>query len=153
MKKLKFRLERIRKYKEQIEDDRKRYLAVTQNKLNEEKTRLSAIIETRDRYMAVFGVRSTGKINMRELILSKRHLDKLSADIVMQTKAVKLAEQEVNKAQKALIEAVKERKKYEKLKEKQLENHRKENLLSENKELDEYGSRPKRNALSHNYQI
>jgi hypothetical protein len=37
MKQLKFRLERIRKYKEQIEDDRKRDLAVTRIKLNEEK--------------------------------------------------------------------------------------------------------------------
>ncbi len=153
MKKFKFRLERIRKYKEQVEDDRKRHLAISQNKLNEEKTKLSLIIATRNRYLSVFGVRSTGKVNMRDLILSKRHLDKLAADIVVQTKATKIAEQEVNKAQKALIEAVKEKKKYEKIKEKQLDSYHKENLLSENKELDEFGSRRKENRLSHSYQI
>ena len=153
MKKFKFRLERIRKYKEQLEDDRKRRLAISQNKLNEEKSRLSLIVATRNRYLSIFGVRSTGLINMRDLILSKRHLDKLAADIVVQTKATKIAEHEVNKAQKALIEAVKEKKKYEKLKEKQLDSHHKESMLSENKELDEFGSRRKENKLSHSYQI
>jgi flagellar protein FliJ len=153
MKKFKFRLERIRKFKEQVEEERKRQLAISQNKLNDEKARLSLIVATRNRYLAIFGVRSTGKINMRDLILSKRHLDKLSADIVIQTKVTKIAEHEVGHAQKALLEAVKEKKKYEKLKEKQFNTHRKESLLIENKELDEFGSRRKENRLSPSYQI
>jgi len=148
MKKFKFRLERIRKYKEQVEEERKRQLAVTQNKLNDEKNKLSLIVATRNRYLAIFGVRTTGRINMRDLILSKRYLDKLSADIVVQTKIAKAAEQEVSKAQKALLEAVKEKKKYDKLKEKQLDGYRKENLLAENKEMDEFGARPKENRFS-----
>jgi flagellar protein FliJ len=153
MKKFKYRLERIRKFKEQVEDERKRSLAISQNKLMVEKEKLSLIVATRNRYLALFGIKSTGKINMRDLIVSKRHLDKLSADIVIQTKAAKTAEIEVTAAQKALIEAVKEKKKYDKLKERQLENYRKENLLLENKELDEFGSRGKENRLNHSYQI
>jgi flagellar FliJ protein len=153
MKKFKFRLERIRKFKEQLEDERKRGLAISQNKLMSEKEKLSLVVATRNKYLAIFGIRSTGNINMRDLIVGKRHLDKLAADIVVQTKATKFAEHEVATAQKALLEAVKEKKKYEKLKERQLENYRKDNLQSENKELDEFGSRGKENRLNHSYQI
>lgn len=153
MKKFKFRLERIRRFKEQKEDERKRSLAVSQNKLIAQKGKLSLIVATKNRYLAIFGVRTTGKINMRDLIVSKRHLDKLAADIVIQTKITKSVEQEVAVAQKALLEAVKEKKKYEKLKERQLEYHRKDNLLLEHKELDEFGSRGKENRLNHGYHI
>jgi flagellar protein FliJ len=153
MKKFKFRLERIRKFKEQVEEERKRGLAVSQNKLMAEKEKLSLIVATRSRYLAIYGVRSAGKINMRDLIVGKRYLDKLAADIVMQTKAAKVAEQEVVVAQKALLEAVKEKKKYDKLKERQLDINKKENLLAENKELDEFGARNKDNKLSYDHQI
>jgi flagellar protein FliJ len=153
MKKFKFRLERIRRFKEQLEDERKRGLAVCQNKLNAEKEKLSHIIETRNRYLGTFGIRTTGKVNMRDLIVAKRHLDKLAADIVIQTKAAKSAEHEVSVAQKALLEAVKEKKKYEKLKERQLELNKKDNLLLERKELDEFGSRGKAIRLSASYEI
>jgi len=151
MKKFRFRLERIKKYKEQIEEERKRGLALRQNRLSAEKYKLTVIVSIRNRYMNLFGVRKAGKVNLRELIISKRYLDKLAADIVVQTKVTKMAEQEVTVAQKALLEAARDKKKYEKLKEKQLEKFNRENLISENKELDEFGARRDSNRLSQDY--
>ena len=141
MNKFKFRLQRILRYKEQLEDEKKRKLADLQNRLVQEKNRLTGIITTRNKYLTSFGVRKTGRINLSNLIISKRYIDKLSGDIVVQTKIVRAAEGEVGVAQKALLEAAREKKKYAKLKEKQLDKHNREYLLKENKELDEFGSR------------
>jgi flagellar protein FliJ len=153
MKKFNFRLERLRKYKEQIEEERKRSLAIVQNRLVNEKNKLTVIMSTRNRYLSSFGVRKAGKVNLQNIIISKRYLDKLAADIVVQTKITKSAEHEVATAQKALLDAAREKKKYEKLKERQLERFRKDNLSSENKELDEFGARSSANRLSHNYHV
>jgi flagellar protein FliJ len=148
MSKFKFRLERILKYKEQIEEEKKRNLAVVQNRLFQEKNKLSTFMATRNKYMSLFGVRKTGRVNLRDLIISKRYIDKLSGDIVVQTKIVKSAEGEVSAAQKILLEAAREKKKYEKLRIKQLDKHTKEDILKENKELDEFGSRISERNLS-----
>jgi flagellar FliJ protein len=148
MKKFKFRLERILKYKEQIEDERKRKLAVVQSQLLKEKTKLSTIVLTRNKYMASFGLKKPGRVNLRDLIISKRYIDKLSGDIVIQTKMVRAAEGEVGAAQKALLEAAREKKKYEKLRAKQFDIHTKDDQLKENKELDEFGSRVSERNLS-----
>ena len=140
MKKLKFRLERVRKFKEQIEEERKRSLVICQNRLLAEKNKLVAVVSTRNRYVAGFGVRKTGRVNLTDLVNSKRFIDKLAADIVVQTKIMKTAENNMTAAQKALLGATREKKKYEKLKERQQQKHNKENAVFAIKQLDEFGS-------------
>lgn len=140
-RKFKFRLERIRRFKEQDEEDKKRKLAIEQSRLSLEKKTLNDFLTLRSRYLAKFGVKKTGRVNLTELILSKRYLDKLSADIVLQTKRVDGAEKSVALARKALLEASREKKKYDKLKEKQLDKYRQETNRSLVKELDEFGSK------------
>jgi flagellar FliJ protein len=152
MKKFNFRLERILRYKEQIEDEKKRKLALVQNQLIQEKNRLAVIVTTRSKYMSSFGIKKAGRVNLRNLIISKRYIDKLSGDVVVQTKIVKAAENDFNAAQKALLEAAREKKKYEKLREKQLGKHTLENNLKENKELDEFGARIAEKALIGSFQ-
>jgi len=140
-KKFKFRLDRIRRFKEQEEEDKKRKLAIEQTRLALEKKTLSDFLDLRNRCLANFGVRKTGRVNLTELILSKRYIDKLSSDIVLQTKRVDGAERVVALAQKALLEASREKKKYEKLKEKQFVKHKADTARILIKELDQFGSR------------
>ncbi len=140
-KKFKFRLDRIRRFKEQEEEDKKRKLAIEQTRLQLEKKTLSEFLDLRNHCLAKFGVRKTGRVNLTELILSKRYIDKLSSDIVLQTRRVDSAERLVALAQKALLEASREKKKYEKLKEKQSAKHKAETARILIKELDQFGSR------------
>ncbi len=141
MRKFNFRLEKILRYKEQLEEDKKMRLASTQAELAKEQQKLIAIIETRNRYFTKYGVKKKGKVNVSQLIISKRYLDKLARDIQVQNKSVNEAEKHVSEAQQKLIEAAKERKKYEKLKTKYKDNYNKEMMRQEAIELDEFGSR------------
>jgi flagellar protein FliJ len=141
MKKFNFRLEKILRYKEQLEEDKKMKLAAKQADLLIEQKKLLILIETRDRYFQKYGVRKKGKVNITQLILSKRYLDKLGRDISLQNDIVGKAEVSVSEAQQELIEAAKERKKYEKLKTRYKTNYNKEMVRLEGIELDEFGSR------------
>lgn len=141
MKKFNFRLEKIRRYKEQLEKDKKIRLAAEQAKLIKEQNKLVAIIETRNRYFSKYGIREKGKINVNLLILAKRYLDKLAGDVHEQNNLVNSAGKSVSKAQQELIDASKEKKKYEKLKAKYMANYNKEIIRLEGIELDEFGAR------------
>lgn len=107
----------------------------------DEKNKLSDIILTRSNYFVMYGIRKPGKVNISSLLIAKRYVDKLSQDIVVQTETVAAAEKNVSKAQQELLNATRDKKKYEKLKEKHLKNYNKEMLRLETRELDEFGSR------------
>ncbi len=141
MKKFNFRLEKIRRYKEQLEEDKKMKLGTEQAKLIKEQQKMIAIIENRNRYFSKYGVKKKGKINVYQLMLAKRYLDKLAKDIQDQNQQVVTAEKSVSQAQQELIDAARERKKYEKLKARYKTNYDKEVLRQEGIELDEFGSR------------
>ena len=148
MKRFNFRLEKIKRYKEQLEQEKRMNLATKRRILALEKEKLSEIVLTQRRYFAEYGARRTGRLNLGQLIIAKRYLDKLSRDIAEQSKNVKHAEAEVAKAQNEFIVASKEKKKYEKLKEKHKAAYDYESLLAENRELDEFGARAKASALA-----
>lgn len=141
MKKFDFRLEKIRRYKEQLEQDKKMKLAAEQNRWLAEKNILEQIEERRNRYFLNYGTRKPGKLNIVQLMIAKRYLDKLAKDIAIQTKKVAAARKDMDKAQHELVEASKEKKKYEKLREKHLLLYKKDFAREEHKELDEFGSR------------
>jgi len=144
MKKFNFRLEKIKKYKAQLEQSQKMKLAKRQSLRLIEKNMLSAIISTRNKYFAEYGVRVPGRVNINILIISKMYIDKLGRDIVNQTEKVIASEKDVADAQKELLQATREKKKYDKLKEKHLKVYNKEMIRSETKELDEFGARSSR---------
>ena len=141
MKKFNFRLEKIRRYKEQLEEDKKMKLAAERARLYAEREKLTAIIEVHNRYFEQYGQERKGKLNIQLLVLTKRYLDKLSRDIRDQEKTIAEVENDVQVAQQELIEATKEKKKYEKLKEKYKANYYKEMIKEESQELDEFGMR------------
>lgn len=141
MKKFSFRLEKIRKFREQLEQDKKRKLATEQIRCQEEKHKLASLTSTHKKYFSSYGVRKPGRVNILQLILSRRYIDKLSGDIKNQAKIVSLAQKDVANAQKVLLEATREKKKYEKLKKRKLQSYQEESNRLENKELDEFSSR------------
>ena len=141
MKKFNFRLEKIKKYKEQLEQSQKMKLAKKQASCLIEKNILSSIISIKNKCFSKYGVRIPGRVNINNLIISKMYIDKLSGDIVNQTEKVTAFEKDVADAQKGLLQATREKKKYDKLREKHLKAYNKEMIRSETKELDEFGAR------------
>ncbi|MCP4583192.1 MAG: flagellar export protein FliJ [candidate division Zixibacteria bacterium] len=141
MKKFKFRLEKIKRYKEQLEQGKKMKLAAEQTRLQIGKNELSEAITMKDRYFSMYGVRKPGILNITTLIIAKRYLDKLAHDILNHRNKVAGIEKNVHKAQQDLLEAAKERKKYEKIKNRHLAAYKEEMTREENRELDEFGAR------------
>jgi len=144
MRKFNFRLEKIRRYKEQLERDKKLKLAAEQARLQLENSRLEQIILVSKGYFARYGTRRPGKINIHELIIFKRFMDKLAGDIKNQRQKIAAMEKQVALAQKELLEATRDKKKYDKLKEHRLEDYSQAVLRLENNELDEFGARSAR---------
>jgi len=140
MKKFNFRLEKIKRFKDQLEQNKRMKLAAKQAHLYIEKNKLTTAVENRKKYFSLYGIRKPGKVNIYQLIIAKRYVDKLASDVREQTRQVALVEKDVDKAKKELLEASKEKKKYEKLKSKHqaayLENVNRE----ENRELDEFAA-------------
>ena len=122
--------------------------AAAQSRWLREKNTLEMIVEKRNSYFSRYGVRKPGKLNIVQLLISKRFLDKLARDISNHTKRVADSRNDMNSAQKELVEASRERKKYEKLKEKYRVVYNKESELEANKELDEFGGRTLRHQLT-----
>jgi len=140
MKKFNFRLEKIKRYKDQLEQNKRMKLAAEQAHLYIEKNKLTKAIETRNRYFSLYGVRKPGKVNINQLIIAKRYVDKLTREVIEQTRQVALVENDVDKAKKELLEASKEKKKYEKLKSKHLAAYLEDANREENRELDEFAA-------------
>ena len=147
MRKFKFRLEKIRKYKEQLEQNKKLQLASRKAVHQAEQAKLHHVVSIKNYYYRAYGARRTGKLDILTMVIARRYLDKLNRDIMMQKEIVAAAEKKVIMAQKELLEATRDKKKYEKLKERHLKAYSEELLRSETRELDEFGAREKHVTL------
>jgi flagellar FliJ protein len=142
-----FRLEKVLRYKIQIEDRKKQILLERNNELNVERTRLDRLSAQCSLYQNRYSSLFKGRLNILGLLFSRRHLDKLDRDIVIQKNRVEKSEKKVEKAKADLQNAMRDRKKYEKLKERRKLEHEYEAGRSEQKELDEFGLRLKDKVL------
>ena len=95
----------------------------------------------RTAYFSRYGIRRPGRVNIHQLIIFKRFLDKLASDIKNQRQIIAGLEKQVDLAQKQLLEATRDKKKYDKLKEHRFEDHTLAVMRLENNELDEFGAR------------
>ena len=141
MKRFRFRLEKILRYKNQIENRKKQILSERNNELNNETISLNRLFERNNSYQAKYESLFKGRLNILRLMLSRRHLDKLYQDIGKQREVVKKSEKKVNEAKLQLQAAMRDRKKYERLKEKRRLEYDYEAGREERKELDEIASR------------
>ena len=143
MKRFNFRLEKILRYKNQVEERKKQILSERNNELNMEMASLSALKVRNASYRIKYSSLFRGKMNILRLRLSRDYLDKLNRDIIKQTGRVRESEQRVDKAKRQLQKAMRDRKKYEKLKERRKSEYDYEYNRQEQKDLDEIGSRQK----------
>jgi flagellar protein FliJ len=144
MKKFSFRLERILQYKLQIEDQKRRELTARLDELEAQKTILLQLTIKKDECQRQYSSLFKGAIDVDKLKNTRRFLDKLQHDQINQTKKIVECEKKVEKAKANLLEAMRDRKKYDNLKERKLQAYGKEINRQEQKALDEFGGQATR---------
>jgi flagellar protein FliJ len=140
MKKFNFRLERILQYKAQVEEQRKRELSDRSEELRKENQALLDLTREKEEYLSRYSACFQGRVDVNGLKVTRRFLDKLHRDLVLQARRVVESEKKMERAKAALLESMRDRKKYDKLKERMLKAHTKKSNLEEQKALDEFGA-------------
>ncbi len=137
MKKYKYRLEPMLKLKEHKEKEKQREHAEAVKKVQEQKETLVRIDEKRGETLKHQRQSLVGSMSLAELLVCSRYLMKLKKDTLTGRELLRGLEKEADKRREKLVEASKERKIYEKLKEKQIAKFTKEVERLENKAVDE----------------
>jgi flagellar FliJ protein len=125
------------KLKEHKEKERQREHAETVQKVQEQKDKLVRIDQERGETLKHQRHSLVGSMSLAELLVCSRYLMKLKKDTLTGRELLRGLEKEADKRREKLVEASKERKIYEKLKEKQIAKFTKEVERLENKAVDE----------------
>ncbi len=125
----KFKLQRVLDYKETLEGLKKSEYGTAIQKLNEEKEILSNYISKKSEIIKQFNT-IDDKINIGSFRTYNNYISEITNRIKKQEENVMYAEREAIKIQEELLEAMKEKKSFEKLKEKDY----KEFILEEKRE-------------------
>ncbi len=137
MKGFKFRLESLLNIKEKFEQQAKITYGEEVAKLDTEKKKLEDLyvskMENTQRQRESF----TGTIDIFSFNQYRNYATKIDEMILSQIKAVEMQTVKTEEAKQKLAEIVKERKAFEKLKEKEIEQYKKEVQLAEDKQVDE----------------
>jgi len=123
MKIFKFRLERILRFKEQVEQQKRIALSDRNEALKKEKKRLVDLALHKGKYMEVYGSLFHGRVNVRGLKTTLAYIDKINGDMFSQARRVVNAETRADEAKIEVRDSMRDRKKYEKLKERKRKEH------------------------------
>lgn len=137
MAKFRFSMESILKIKYSLEEQKKQEFGMAMKKLEAEKILLNSLNKRREDSVATFKVNVSSAINPKESAEFSNYIEALKFKIEEQAIKVKRANAEVEKKREELVEATKEKKKFEKLKENQHENYIIEEKRSEQRVTDE----------------
>src|SRR6056297_1476237 len=136
MNKYKFEFEELLNIKSQKEDNIKNNLSKENKILQEKKDTLNRIIELKKEEQDKFN--NKGKtIKISDIEIFYDYIDKLEEKITFQKNNNKIQEKKVDNIRKHLLEISKEKQILEKIKEEDLEYHKKEILYEEQKTNDE----------------
>jgi flagellar FliJ protein len=141
MKKFKFRLQRVLETKESEERQKKRELGEKQNLLAQEEAVLTQLLAQIDDHEQKQRHSIEVSSNAGDLLRQHRWQLELNKQKKQQLHNINKCEKEVEKARLALVEATREKRVLEKLKEKQLEEYKKYLTAEEQKVLDDVGAR------------
>jgi flagellar FliJ protein len=144
VKKFNFRLERILQYKGQIEDQKQRELAAKMDELETQRGILLELTSKKEAYQKQYSSLFKGLIDVEKLKVARRFVDKLHRELVNQAKKVIECERNVEKAKANLLEAMRDRKKYENLRVRKYKAYEKDTIRQEQKALDEFGGQAAR---------
>lgn len=137
MKKFQYRLKALLKMTEFVEKEKQKKLAVSTKKIKNQKNLLTQIEKSRNDTCNIQRKRTENAFSVAELIVISRYIHKLKGDKMMGKELLKVLNEEEKNKRAELLEATKEKKKYEKIKEHQKGKYHKniESMLI--KEIDE----------------
>lgn len=136
-KKFKFRLEPLLSIKEHREKQCQKDHAVAASAVDRQKGQIAGIDRDRLETMDYQRQRSVGPLSIAASLASSRFLVKLKRDRMEGTEFLKALEKKAEEKRRILVQAARERKIFERLKEKQSLRFREEAEKAEQKELDE----------------
>ena len=137
MAKFKFSLASILNIKEKMEDLKKNEFGKALMALEAEKARLQALIDARIYCIESFRTSLARGVNPLDIKQHNQYLDNLKKRILAQQLAVNIAEKYAEEKRKELVEAMRERKALDKLKENAFEEFLIEEKQEEQKSIDE----------------
>jgi flagellar FliJ protein len=132
-----FKFQSILDLKQRIEDQKKSKYGEANEELKNQKDKLNVLIEERDYQFELMREKGKNGLTPKELIVYNNYMDRLKRSIEIQTVVVERAKAAVEKARLELVEAAKQRKMFETLKEKKLEEYWEEYYKKEQAQLDE----------------
>jgi flagellar FliJ protein len=136
-KKFKYRFAPMLKVKEHREKERQKELADALVRVHEQRTRLRQIDGVRLDTMERQRDRLVGAISVAEALVCSRYLMRLKRDRIAGSELLRGLERQSESRRLALVEAARERKIYDMLKDKQQLRHRQQIEKDEQKALDE----------------
>jgi flagellar FliJ protein len=146
MARFNFRLQQFLNIKEQIETQRELEYAQALRRLEEERQRLRQMEAKRLEQIEDFRKSLLEAVKPDRIRRYNNTIERLKAMIREQEKRIAAAEAFAEKKRLALVDAMKERKSFEKLRENTMDEYRRAELMSEQKQVDElvsyqYGKR------------
>ncbi len=132
-----FKFQSILDLKQRIEDQKKSKYGEANEELKNQTDKLNVLIEERDYQFELMREKGKNGLTPKELIVYNNYMDRLKRSIEIQTVVVERAKAAVEKARLELVEAAKQRKMFETLKEKKLEEYWEEYYKKEQAQLDE----------------
>lgn len=140
MAKFIYRMQSILDIKVKLETQARMQFAAAKQALDEEEEKLEVLKRRKDAYIEEARKSRHDKLNVHTLKDSKTAIQIMDDFIVNQNEQVALAEAKMEEARMQLEEVMKERKTYEKLREKSFEEFKAEVNHEESKEVDELTS-------------
>ncbi|QUH20838.1 flagellar export protein FliJ [Alkaliphilus sp. B6464] len=137
MEKFIFRFDTILNTKEKIEEDRKNKLGISMKKLVTEQEHLQRLFQRKNDMIIQWQEKSNKIVKISELRSISNNLDIMQNIIDKQLNVVEQSEFETENRRKQLLEASKQKKVFEKLKEKDYEEHKYNQLKKEDALTDE----------------
>jgi flagellar FliJ protein len=136
-KKFKFRLEPLLKIREHREKERQKDHAAAVGKVHEQKDAVEGIDNERISTMDYQRGKSVGRLLIAEALVYSRYLMRLKRERIAGVELLHGLQKEAEQKRQELVEAARERKIFDLLKEKQQQRHREEAEKADQKELDE----------------
>ncbi len=137
MKKFKYRLEALLKVKEHIEKERQKEHSVALRQVYAQQQTLEQIDSQKRQTLTKQSSAMTGKMSVAEMLIYSRYILKLKKDGVIGRELLKALRKTEREKRERLLEASRERKKYEKLRERKQEQFNETVRLQSAKENDE----------------
>lgn len=132
-----FRFEQLLVQRKNVEELLQKELGENLRVLQDEKQQLSETIQRKDSIQKDLENKKKTLSDLEEIRLYVQYLTQLSSTIERQEKSVAVAEKIFEQKQQEMIEAVKNRKKLEKLEDTELKNWIRQGILAERKSMDE----------------